>query len=82
MVKLYGILWAVVLFAMAATTISGSLNEMALVVFGLIIFSMIFMGMISVLPTTIAHPAPKKIKAEPVKKDVKILVQPSGLTTR
>jgi hypothetical protein len=82
MLKLYGILWAILAFAVAATTITGNLSDMALVVYGFITFAMIFMGMISVLPMTIAHPVPKKVKAEPIKKDAKVFVHSRRLSTR
>jgi hypothetical protein len=82
MLKLYGILWAILAFAAVATTITGNLTDMALVVFGFITFAMIFMGMISVLPMTIAHPAPQKLKAEPVKRHAKVFVHARRLSTR
>jgi hypothetical protein len=42
----------------AITYLSGNLTPVAGVVFGFIVFGMIFMGMMSVLPTGITHPAP------------------------
>ena len=66
-VKIYTVLWAMIAAAAAIMLLTGNFTELTLVVFGFIAFGMIFMGMIGVLPTTISHPAPLKMKAEKTK---------------
>ena len=56
MVKLYWSLWSVVALAALGIYLTGNFSPMAAVVFGFIAFGMVFMGMIGVLPTMVAHP--------------------------
>jgi hypothetical protein len=55
-VRFYKIAWLVFLATVALTYISGNLSTVAVVFFGFVVFAMIFMGMMSVLPTSITHP--------------------------
>lgn len=63
-VRIYWTMWAAVLIAALAIFLTGNLTMSAVVVFGFISFGMIFMGMMSVLPATIAHPAPPRYGEE------------------
>lgn len=56
-VKVYAMLWAVIGLAAAALFITGNFSELTAVIFGFISFGMVFMGMMGVLPATIAHPS-------------------------
>lgn len=55
-VRFYQILWIAFVAIVAAFYISGNLTPVVGVVFGFIIFGLVFMGMMSVLPTSIVHP--------------------------
>ena len=57
-VRFYKITWMVFLVIVAFTYLTGNLTPVAGVVFGFAIFGLIFMGMMSVLPAGITHPAP------------------------
>ena len=70
MLKIYGMLWAMVAIIALLLLITGNFTLTTLVVLGFVVFGMIFMGMISVLPSTVAHPAPATI--EPEVKPVKV----------
>ena len=61
--KIYAIIWAFIAAMAGMLFLTGNFSEMTLVVFGFIGFGMIFMGMIGVLPSTVAHPAPAKEKS-------------------
>ena len=62
MVKLYWSLWSAVAVAALVIYLFGNLSPMVAVGFGFIAFGMVFMGMIGVLPTIVAHPpALKKV---------------------
>ena len=67
MVKLYWTLWAIIASIALIVLVTGNFTIMTLVVFGFISFGMIFMGMISVLPSTVGHHAPAEPKVKPVK---------------
>ena len=58
-VRFYQMTWLIFILVVAAFLFTGNLTPIVGVVFGFIIFGMIFMGMMSVLPTSIVHPAPK-----------------------
>ena len=51
--KLYVGLWALFALAMIAVFAMGSMSDAAIVVFGFLGFGMVFMGMISVLPSSV-----------------------------
>jgi uncharacterized protein (DUF58 family) len=55
MVKVYKILWAVLLTIIALTFLTGNLTMSVGVAFGFVIFGLIFSGMMFVLPSTVAH---------------------------
>lgn len=57
-VKIYGMLWAILAIVAGLTFVTGNMTEIAGVAFGFVVFGLIFMGMISVLPFTISHPNP------------------------
>ena len=58
-VRFYQITWLIFILVVAAFFFTGNLTPVVGVVFGFIIFGLIFMGMMSVLPTSIVHPAPE-----------------------
>lgn len=60
LVKIYWAICAAFLLAALVFFLTGNMTTMALVVFGFTSFGIIFMGMISVLPATMSHPAPPK----------------------
>ena len=53
--KIYTGSWTVTLAAFVLLFATGNLTMLALVVFGFIAFGLTFMGMISVLPSTVVH---------------------------
>lgn len=55
-VKFYQMTWLVLIIAVAAFFFTGNLTPVVGVVFGFVIFGLVFMGMMSVLPASIAHP--------------------------
>ena len=57
-VRFYKITWLVFLGIATLTYFAGSLSAIAGVVFGFVVFGLVFMGMMSVLPASITHPAP------------------------
>ncbi len=59
-VKIYGMIWAFIAMAAAVTFLMGNFTELTAVVFGFISFGMIFMGMMGVLPSTLANHTPMK----------------------
>jgi hypothetical protein len=56
-VKFYKIVWLLFLAIVALTYVTGNLTAVAGVWFGFAVFGLVFMGMMSVLPTSIVHPA-------------------------
>ena len=60
--KIYWYMWLAIALVFALISVTGNMTDMALVVFGFIAFGMTFMGMMGVLPATIADHSPK---AEP-----------------
>jgi hypothetical protein len=75
--KFYGGVWVIFAVSAALVWLAGAFTEMTAVVFGFIAFGHIFMGMMCVLPGTVAHshehisppepaplraPEPKRIK--------------------
>ncbi len=65
--KIYTGLWIVVALTAGVTYLSGNLNMFVAVVFGFICFGMVFMGMMSVLPSTVTHSrsVPHSVAKEP-----------------
>lgn len=59
-VKVYALIWVVGIAAAAAFYLTGNLTPVMKVVFGFLSFGMVFMGMIGVLPITVAHPSAAK----------------------
>lgn len=51
--KVYFALWTLIVLAAIGFFVSGNLTPMVEVVFGFIAFGMVFMGIISVLPTSV-----------------------------
>ncbi|MEZ5429063.1 MAG: hypothetical protein R2747_22645 [Pyrinomonadaceae bacterium] len=58
--KVYKMVWALILATAALFFLTGNLTEFTAVVFGFISFGMVFSGMMNVLPTVISHPEPLK----------------------
>lgn len=56
--KIYWAIWAVTLAAAGVFLVTGSFTPMASVVFGFIVFGLLYMGIISLLPSTVGHNAP------------------------
>ncbi|HLM61673.1 MAG TPA: hypothetical protein VK308_12780 [Pyrinomonadaceae bacterium] len=57
--KIYGLIWALGLMAVAALYMTGNFNQVVATVFGFLSFGAIFMGMMFVLPSTVVHHAEK-----------------------
>lgn len=57
--KIYWYTWLVIAAAAGLFFLTGNMTLSAVVVFGFIAFGMVFMGMMGVLPATVAQPAPK-----------------------
>lgn len=55
--KIYGLIWLVVAIVAAGLYVVGAFSMLTAVVFGFICFGLVFMGMMCVLPFTVAHPA-------------------------
>jgi hypothetical protein len=76
MLKIYGMLWAMIGVIALLLLITENFTQMSLIAFGFVVFGMIFMGMISVLPSTAVHhvPAPvePKLKPEKIKADKRV----------
>ena len=58
--RTYGFLWTLVLAAAGVMWLAGVFTLLTVVVFGFIAFGMTFMGMMCVLPSTVAHSGPQK----------------------
>ncbi|MBK9154300.1 MAG: hypothetical protein IPM25_08805 [Chloracidobacterium sp.] len=56
--KIYWLIWTVLLAVAALFFVAGMMTPLVAVVFGFIAFGMVFMGMMSVLPSTVGHNAP------------------------
>jgi hypothetical protein len=56
--KIYTSIWFIVAVAAGVVFLTGNFTMFTAVVFGFIIFGLVFMGMMVVLPASIAHPAP------------------------
>ena len=54
-VKIYALIWVVGIAAAAVFYLTGNLTPVMKVVFGFLTFGMVFMGMMGVLPITVAH---------------------------
>jgi hypothetical protein len=61
--KFYTSIWVVIAFAAAFLFLTGNFTALTAVVFGFIMSGLIFMGMMSVLPASIAHPKPVRVGA-------------------
>lgn len=65
--KVYGMLWAMLAVTAGIIFLIGNFTQMTAIIFGFICFGMIFLGMISVLPSTVVHHEPRgKPQAMPV----------------
>jgi hypothetical protein len=65
LVRIYWSTWALVALAAGVLFAAGMFTMVTVVVFGFIAFGLTFMGMMNVLPGTVAHPeTPKPVKAE------------------
>ena len=58
--KIYGSIWAIGLMAAAVLYLTGNLTPVMQVLFGFLTFGAVFMGMIAVLPLTVAPHSPEK----------------------
>jgi len=56
--KIYWYTWLAIGLVFALISVTGNMTDMVLVVFGFIAFGMTFMGMMGVLPVTIADHKP------------------------
>lgn len=77
LLKLYAIFWMLFSLSLAAFFLTGNLSPLAVVVFGFISCTLIFMGIISVLPGTVAHPAPAKPR-KPAKVTAPVEAKPAA----
>lgn len=59
-VKIYWIIWAAAAIAVVPLFLTGNLTMTAVVAFGFVSFGLIFMGMMSVIPSTTTHRSPPK----------------------
>ncbi|HEX8268231.1 MAG TPA: hypothetical protein VF596_22725 [Pyrinomonadaceae bacterium] len=59
-VKIYGLVWLLGVLAVGVLYLTGNFTPSVSVLFGFLSFGAIFLGMIGVLPLTVAHPAPDK----------------------
>jgi hypothetical protein len=64
LIKIYGMLWALLGIIALVLLATGYFTATVLIAFGFVIFGMIFMGMISVLPSTVVHHTPPPAKAK------------------
>jgi hypothetical protein len=53
--KFYLSLWALAAGASVVTSLTGAMTMFALVVFGFLAFGLVFIGMMCVLPSSVAH---------------------------
>ena len=58
LLRIYQLMWALTAAAAGIFWLSGNFNMLTAVVFGFVCFGLVFMGMMSVLPTMVAHPEP------------------------
>ena len=84
--KIYMMLWFAVLFTAGAIFVTGSFTMLTAVVFGFITFGLVFMGMMSVLPATVAHRKPVQmvvsVEARPTtKRPISIAERVHAFTT-
>lgn len=63
LVRIYWTIWAMFLFIGALLFVSGNFTMFAAVAMGFFAFGLTFMGMISVLPGMVTHPAPERSAA-------------------
>lgn len=56
-VKIYAVMWLAVVFLAGPIFLTGYFNMLTAVVFGFVSFGLVFVGMMCVLPSTVAHPA-------------------------
>jgi hypothetical protein len=67
LVKIYQTLWAIIGALAAIIWLTGSMTPIVVVAFGFVCFGMLFMGLISVLPSTVGHNSPHAQPAAPAK---------------
>jgi hypothetical protein len=82
MLKIYWTLWAAIAAMALIFFVTGNFTLMTLIAFGFVSFGMIFMGMISVLPSSVHHTVPREPKFKPVKIKEERIFQTKPLTTR
>lgn len=68
--KIYAALWLIVALAAGTLFLTGNFTMLTAVALGFISFGLVFMGMMSVLPTSVAHPAPTLIRPKSEKRPV------------
>ena len=78
--KIYMALWFTVVFAAGLVFLTGNLNMPTTVVFGFIIFGLVFMGMMSVLPASMAHPKP--VQHAVSSKEPQVMRRPKSILER
>ena len=81
LVRIYWSTWALVVLAAGVLFAAGMFTMVTVVLFGFIAFGLTFMGMMSVLPSTVAHPP----RVRPVKtetKPIEVVRQPAAETFR
>jgi hypothetical protein len=64
-IKIYLAMWMAVMAIGACFAIAGAFTQLFAVVFGFTLFTLVFMGMISVLPTTIGEEHAEAETAQP-----------------
>jgi len=75
--KLYTSTWFIVAIAAGVVFLTGNFTMFTAVVFGFIIFGLVFMGMMVVLPASIAHPAVLRYDVSP--KEPQVPKQPISI---
>lgn len=78
LLKIYEVLWAAVILVNGLFAVTGNLTMDAWVVFGFFYFGLVFMGMISVLPSIVAHPELAGIEVQPVSQAKEISPAPAA----
>ena len=58
--KIYTVIWALYFALAALFFVTGNLTMMTGIVFGFFAFGIIYFGMMSVLPSTVGHNAPRE----------------------
>lgn len=80
--KTYGTIWAAIALMTGILFLSGNLTALAVIAIGFVCFGMVFMGMVMVLPATIAHHKPVVVKPAKSETEKVELAAPSVLHAR